>query len=63
MAFVGIAIPRRLARERAAVAATDAARDEKTRSDARSSIKEQLKSAEIELCFSKELTATLLAST
>ncbi|THD49349.1 MAG: flagellar biosynthesis protein FlhA [Bradyrhizobium sp.] len=60
MAFVGIAIPRRQGRERAALATAEAARDEKARAEARGSIKEQLKSAEIELCFSKELTATLL---
>jgi flagellar biosynthesis protein FlhA len=62
MAFVGIAIPRRIARERASEAAEKAALDEKARSETRSSIKEQLKSAEIELCLSKELTGTLLAA-
>jgi flagellar biosynthesis protein FlhA len=60
MAFVGVAIPQRQAKERAVVAATEAARDEKARAEQRGSIREQLKSAEIELCLSKELTATLL---
>ena len=62
LAFTGVAIPNRLARDRAIVDAEKAKRDDKARFDAKTSIKEQLKSAEIELCFSKELTATLLAS-
>ncbi|MGO4870843.1 MAG: flagellar biosynthesis protein FlhA [Roseiarcus sp.] len=62
MAFVGIAIPQRQAKDRAIAAAEKAGREEKLRAEARSSIKEQLRSAEIELCFSKELTATLLAA-
>ena len=62
MAFVGVAIPNRQAKDRAIAAAEQARREEKSRAEARSSIKEHLKSAEIELCFSKELTATLLAS-
>ena len=62
MVFVGVTIPRRIARERASEIAEKSAVDEKSRAEARSSIKEQLKSAEIELCFSKELTGTLLAS-
>jgi len=60
MAFVGVAIPQRQAKERAVAAAAEAEREEKARAEQRGSIKEQLKSAEIELCLSKELTATLL---
>ncbi|MGA2485237.1 MAG: flagellar biosynthesis protein FlhA [Roseiarcus sp.] len=60
MAFVGVAIPNRQAKDRALAAVAEAARDEKARAEQKSSIKEQLKSAEIELCLSKELTATLL---
>jgi flagellar biosynthesis protein FlhA len=60
MAFVGVAIPNRQAKDRAIAAAADAAREEKARAEQKTSIKEQLKSAEIELCLSKELTATLL---
>ena len=60
MAFVGVAIPNRQAKDRAIVAAAEAAREEKARAEQKTSIKEQLKSAEIELCLSKELTATLL---
>jgi flagellar biosynthesis protein FlhA len=61
MAFVGVAIPNRQAKDLAKAAAAEAAREEKLRAEQKSSIKEQLKSAEIELCLSKELTATLLA--
>jgi len=60
MAFVRVAIPNRQAKDRAIAAAADAAREEKARAEQKASIKEQLKSAEIELCLSKELTATLL---
>jgi len=60
MAFVGVAIPNRQAKDRAIAAAAEAAREEKARAEQKASIKEQLKSAEIELCLSKELTATLL---
>jgi len=60
MAFVGVAIPNRQAKDRAIAAAADAAREEKARAEQKTSIREQLRSAEIELCLSKELTATLL---
>ena len=60
MAFVGVAIPNRQAKDRAAAAAVEATRQEKAKAEQRGSIKEQLKSAEVELCLSKELTATLL---
>jgi len=62
LAFSGVAIPNRIARDRAVVEAEKTQQEDKARAEARSSIKEHLKSAEIELCFSKELTATLLAS-
>src|SRR5271170_8069832 len=62
MAFVGVAIPRRIEKDRLAEAAKTAARDERAKVEARASIKEQLKSFEIELMLSKELAATLLAS-
>ena len=62
MTFVGVAIPARQAKEVARQVAEKAAVDEKARTDSRASIKEQLKPVEIELCFSKELAATLLAS-
>jgi flagellar biosynthesis protein FlhA len=62
MAFVGVAIPRRIERDRAAEAANAAARDERAKAEARASIKEQLKSFEVELVLSKELNAALLPS-
>ena len=61
LGFVGFAIP---ARARKLARAEDAARgaqEERARAEARASIKEQLKPVEVELCFSKELSATLLA--
>jgi len=61
LAFVGVAIPARARREAVAEAAVRAAADEKIKQEARASIKEQLKPVEIELCFSKELAATLLS--
>jgi flagellar biosynthesis protein FlhA len=61
LAFFGVAIPARLRRAQAAEAAVLAAQEERVRAEARSSIKEQLKPVEIELCFSKELSATLLS--
>ena len=61
MAFVGVAIPRRIEKDRAAEAAKAAAKDERAKAEARASIKEQLKSFEIELVLSKEINAALLA--
>jgi flagellar biosynthesis protein FlhA len=62
MVYVGVAVPARAAREVAREIEERNAREEKTRAETRASIKEQLKPVEIELCFSKELAATLLAS-
>ncbi|HTZ66158.1 MAG TPA: flagellar biosynthesis protein FlhA [Roseiarcus sp.] len=62
MAFVGVAIPRRLEKDRLAEAAKAAAKEERAKAEARASIKEQLKSFEIELVLSKELNAALLSA-
>ncbi len=62
MAFVAVAIPSRQAKEDARQIALKAAAEERSRAEARASIKEQMKPVEIELSFSKELAATLLAS-
>ena len=62
MAFVGVAIPRRIEKDRVAEAAKVAAKEERAKADARASIKEQLKSFEIELVLSKELNAALVGS-
>ena len=61
LAFVGFAIPARARKVLQAEAAVRAQQDERSRAEARTSIKEQLKPVEIELCFSKELAATLLS--
>ena len=62
MASVRIAIPRRIEKDRVAEVAKTAAKDERAKAEARASIKEQLKSFEIELVLSKELNAALLPS-
>jgi flagellar biosynthesis protein FlhA len=61
LAFVGVALPAQARKAEAAEAAVRNAQEEKTRAEARSSLKEQLKPVEVELCFSKELAATLLS--
>jgi flagellar biosynthesis protein FlhA len=62
MAFVGYAIPRRQAADRAIAAAAVAKNEEKVRAEAKSSVKEQLKAYEIELCLGRQLTTKFLAS-
>src|SRR5208337_3622681 len=49
MAFVGVAIPRRIAKAAAEEAAQKAAKEARAKADSRASIKEQLKAFEIEL--------------
>lgn len=61
LGFVGVAIPARARKVVQAEAAVRAQQEERSRAEARTSIKEQLKPVEIELCFSKELAATLLS--
>ena len=61
MAFVGYAIPARARKLEAAETAVRTQQEERSRAEARTSIKEQLKPVEVELCFSKELAATLLS--
>jgi flagellar biosynthesis protein FlhA len=61
LGFVGFAIPARARKLVRAEAAVRAQQEERNRAEARTSIKEQLKPVEIELCFSKELSATLLS--
>jgi flagellar biosynthesis component FlhA len=62
MAFVGFAIPRRIAKDRLEESARQAAKDEQAKAETRGSIREQLKSFEVELCLSKELNAALIHS-
>jgi len=61
LGFVGFAIPARARRLEQGEAAARAQQEERNRAEARTSIKEQLRPVEIELCFSKELAATLLS--
>ena len=61
LAFVGVAIPAQARKRLAVETAVVAAQEERARTEARASIKEQLKPVEVELCFSKELAATLLS--
>ena len=62
MSFVAVALPNAQAKERDRETAARTAMEEQAKAEARASIKEHLKPVEIELCFSKELSATLLAS-
>ncbi|MGA2794349.1 MAG: flagellar biosynthesis protein FlhA [Roseiarcus sp.] len=62
MAFVGYAIPKGQAKDRAVAAAETAAREEKAKAEAKGSLKEHLKAYEIELCLGRQLTTTFLAS-
>ena len=60
LAFLGFVIPARTAREQASQALQEAVEGQRVSNEARENLKEQLKSAEIELCFSKELSVKLL---
>ena len=62
MAFIAYTIPKRLAEQRAAEKAKAAAAEEQTRTEAKDSVKESLKTAEIELCLGKHLAVQLLSS-
>jgi flagellar biosynthesis protein FlhA len=62
MAFLGYAVPKQLAKERdrQRVMATEA--EMRAQREVRDSVKESMKSAEIELCLGKQLATKLLAS-
>lgn len=62
MAFVGYTVPRQLAKEREKEAAVAAHAELQANRDASDSLKESLKSTEIELCLGKQLAAGLLSS-
>jgi flagellar biosynthesis protein FlhA len=62
MAFAGYAVPRQLAKERDAQKATAAEAEISKQREARESVKESMKSAEIELCLGKQLATKLLVS-
>ena len=62
LAFVGYAIPRRRAERAAAEAATAKAAEQVAKAEAAASIKESLKTVEIELILGKQLAGKLLAA-
>jgi flagellar biosynthesis protein FlhA len=62
MVFVSYAIPRRLAEAQAAEDAKAREVERKSQEEARQSVKEQLKTAEIEICLGKQLSTALLAA-
>ncbi len=62
LAFVGYAIPRRRAERAAAVAAKEKAVEQEAKAEAATSIKEQLRTVEIELVLGKQLSGKLLAA-
>ncbi len=62
MAFVGYAVPRQLTREQNRQAAAAAEAELTAQREARDSIKESIKPADIELCLGKQLAARLLVS-
>ena len=62
MGFVGYAIPRRIAEQEALAAAQakEKEKEEQAKREAQESVKESLKTAEIELCLGKQLSMKLL---
>lgn len=60
MAFVGYTIPRKLAAKAAAVQKIAQIEQEKREADLKDSVKETLKTAEIELCLGKQLSSRML---
>lgn len=62
MAFIAYTIPKRLAEQREAEKAKVVAAEEQTRTETKDSVKESLKTAEIELCLGKHLAVQLLSS-
>lgn len=62
MAFVGYTIPRKLAATRAAAVAEETAAAESAQVEARDSIKESLKTVEIELVMGKQLAIKMLVA-
>ena len=62
LGFTGYAVPRRLAREQAGEEARAAEAAQRVQREAKDSVKESLKSIEIELCLGKQLAARLVTS-
>jgi flagellar biosynthesis protein FlhA len=62
LAFVGYAVPAKLAREAAEEGARVAAAEAQAVKEARDSVKESLRSVEIELCLGKQLSTKMLGA-
>jgi flagellar biosynthesis protein FlhA len=62
MAFIGYAVPRQIVKEQEAEAAAVTAAAMRGQQDARESVKDSMKSAEIELCLGKQIAAKVLVS-
>ncbi len=62
MAFLGVAIPKALAKERDALTAAERAREDETRLESKNSVKESLRTSEVELVLGKQLAAKMLLS-
>jgi flagellar biosynthesis protein FlhA len=62
LAFLGRTIPQKLAREREAQEAAAHAREEAVKAEAKNSVKESLRTHEIELVLGKQLSARLMLS-
>ncbi len=62
MAFAGYAVPKQLAKEREEQRAMAAKAEISKQREARESVKESMKSAEIELCLGRQLATKLLVS-
>ena len=62
MLFVAVAIPKKLAVEKAKVDAEALEAERKTQEEARQSVKDQLRTAEVEIVLGKQLSSALLAS-
>jgi len=62
LGFVSVSIPKRLAQAKAAEEAAQKEVERLSREEERQSVKEQLKTAEVEICLGKQLSTALLAS-
>ena len=62
LAFLGQTIPKQLAKEREAQAAAQRAREEAEQAEAKNSVKESLRTHELELVLGKQLSARLMLS-
>ena len=62
LAFVGYEAPKRIAKEREAESARRAAAEQAAQRETKELVREQMRSAEVELCLGKQLAARLLVS-